>query len=126
MTLEKFKNTFKLVATMDKDIKSLYDEISKFINSLDETDFCAKFKAENKDFVYYFDVWFDNAQKNQKRTLFLISKYNKDRSILFESFRLDITVEEKVDVQLIIWKKTDDDYVTKTKNIILNKQELTI
>lgn len=126
MTLQSFKNTLKLVSTMDKDIKSLCKEISKFTNQLKETDFCAKFKAENKDFVYYFDVWFDEIQKNQKQTLFLISKYNKDRSILFESFRFDVTLEDKVDAQLVIWKKTDNDYITKIKNIVLNTQELTI
>ena len=120
----KIKETIKNTVRFDKEFMNFYNaELKELINGIDDSSLCEKFKISTDKYVYYLDFWPFDEEKNQKQTVFLISKYDLDRTVLFNSFRLDVEMLDNVHISIINWKKEDDDYVTKQREIVLNKNE---
>ena len=125
MKYEKFECLLNCCAEISKEFEAFYLEFKERLNE-EKKGIDKKLKLEIGDFYYFFDVWPFDKQKNQKQTLLLISKYNKEKSILFNSFRFDIQFMDKTIVYVINWKRQEDDYLTQTKEIVLNPHEFSV
>ena len=125
MKYEEFKNILISCTKISKEFKCFYNEFVKLFEEK-RADVENKLKIETDEFYYFFDVWPIDKQKNQKQSLFLISKYDKEKVVLYNSFRFDIEILDNIVLHVTNWKKEDDDYKTITKEIVLNSNDLII
>ena len=118
-TLERYSPYYKRFESLYKD--RLKDVLLKFLKGKNvDLNNSVKIKIETQKEIFILE--FDKLDRDEnKEMIFLISRFDLDRSILYESYRFDIFKADNV-IEIVDWHLEEDDY--KTIKTRVEKKEL--